>query len=296
MTDAPHPAAPGTGLVIQDLSVAYDHRLVLDGVSVACAHGEILGLLGPNGAGKSTLLKAIVGLVPRAGGSIGLDGMPLGRGGAPSTRLAYVPQRHEVDWDFPLTVEDVVLLGRQGRLGLLGRPGKADRQAAHAALERLGMGPQRRALIGELSGGQQQRVFLARALAQEGDVLLLDEPLTGVDATTQAIVLDLLADLRSRGLATVLATHDLAEAARVCDRLCLLNGRVMAFGPPHEVLTTDALVRTYGSSGIGLNRDLGEEVTRATLGPALPHDAGPAGHPEHEAAPAGRHPHRRTGR
>ena len=274
------PRSDGSGLVVRDLSVSYDSRQVLDEVSVACPHGEILGLLGPNGAGKSTLLKAVVGLVPRRGGSVELDGIPLGHPGASLTRLAYVPQRNDVDWDFPLAVEDVVLLGRQGRLGLLGRPGRADRQAAQAALERLGMDGRRRTLIGELSGGQQQRVFLARALAQEGEVLLLDEPLTGVDATTQAVVLDLLRDLRDQGMAIVVSTHDLAEAAEVCDKLCLLNGRVMAFGPPREVLTADALVRTYGSSGGGLPTGLADVAAGAPIGPDLPHDAGHVWHPE----------------
>jgi ABC-type Mn2+/Zn2+ transport system ATPase subunit len=142
-----------------------------------------------------------------------------------------------------------VLLGRQGRLGLFGRPSREDRQAALTALERLDMLPHRKEQIGELSGGQQQRVFLARALAQGGDVLLLDEPLTGVDEVTQITVLELLRDLRSNGQAILLTTHDLQQAAAICDRLCLLNVRVTAFGTPDQVLTKDALVATYGGPG-----------------------------------------------
>jgi ABC-type Mn2+/Zn2+ transport system ATPase subunit len=229
--------------------------------------GQIVGLLGPNGCGKSTLLKAIVGLVPRLRGEIRLDEAPLDR--ASLARVAYVPQRNEVDWSFPITVEEVVLLGRQGRLGLFGRPGPADRRAASEALERLGMDGARRAQIGELSGGQQQRVFLARALAQQGEVLLLDEPLTGVDTTTQEVVLQLLADLRRAGQVIVMATHDLAQAAETCDRLCLLNGRVVAFGPPAEALTAEHLAATYGGGGV-----LRLPGADGALVIALPHGAG----------------------
>jgi ABC-type Mn2+/Zn2+ transport system ATPase subunit len=191
----------------------------------------------------------VVGLVPRTGGEVLLDGRPLA-GREARSRVAYVPQRNDVDWDFPISVEDVVLLGRQGRLGLWGRPGRADRQAAREALERLGMDGLRRAQIGELSGGQQQRVFLARALAQDGDVLLLDEPLTGVDTATQEVVVDLLHTLRAAGQAILVCTHDLPQAARVCDQLCLLNRVVTAFGPPSEILDAETLVRTYGGSGL----------------------------------------------
>jgi ABC-type Mn2+/Zn2+ transport system ATPase subunit len=217
---------------------------VLEDVSLDCPRGELLGLLGPNGSGKSTLMKAVLDLIPRLAGEVTLDGRPLDR--ASRVRVAYTPQRSDVDWSFPITVEEVVLLGRQGRLGLFGRPGAEDRRIARDALERLGMAEHRREQISELSGGQQQRVFLARSIAQGGDVMLLDEPLTGVDESTQAVILDLLSDLRGAGQVVVMSTHDLAQAAEVCDRLCLLNGRVVAFGPPHEVLTSEALVRAWG--------------------------------------------------
>ena len=269
LSRSPRGAVPSetTGLSVTALDVAYGERLVLEDVSLACHAGEIVGLLGPNGCGKSTLLKAAVGLVPRLRGEIRLDGAPLDR--AVLARVAYVPQRNEVDWSFPITVEEVVLLGRQGRLGLFGRPGPADRRAAREALERLGMDSLRRAQIGELSGGQQQRVFLARALAQQGEVLLLDEPLTGVDTKTQAVVLELLAELRAAGQAIVMATHDLAQAAEGCDRLCLLNGRVIAFGPPAAVLTGEHLAATYGGGGVlRLPGSDGAQVI------ALPHGAG----------------------
>lgn len=239
--------APPTGLEIAGLSVAYGARRALEDVSLQCPRGAMVGLLGPNGAGKSTLLKAAVDLIPRQSGTVTLDGLPLDR--RLRTRVAYVPQRGDVDWSFPITAEEVVLLGRQGRLGLFGRPGREDRRAALDALDRLGMLAERRAQIGELSGGQQQRVFLARALAQGGDVLLLDEPLTGIDAGTQEMVLALLAELRRQQQVILMTTHDLEQAAAVCDALCLLNQRVVAFGPPEQALTREALIAAYGSSG-----------------------------------------------
>ncbi len=275
------PLARGEGLAIEALSVAYGPRLALDAVSLRCARGEIVGLLGPNGSGKSTLLKAVLDLVPRQAGRVLLDGAPLER--AARVRVAYTPQRNDVDWSFPISVEEVVLLGRQGRLGLFGRPGAEDRRLAREALERLGMGGLRRVQIGELSGGQQQRVFLARALAQGGDVLLLDEPLTGVDATSQAVVLELLADLRAEGQSIVMATHDLPQAAEVCDRLCLLNTRLVAFGTAQQVLNAETLAATYGGGG----------VLRLPDGPtlgimAVPHGAGAHDEPHHSTIPGRR--------
>ncbi|MBO0884882.1 MAG: metal ABC transporter ATP-binding protein, partial [Mycobacterium sp.] len=160
------------------MTVAYGSRLVLEDVCLQCGRGQIVGLLGPNGSGKSTLLKSVLGLVLRTRGTVTLDGRPL-QGPSMKARVAYVPQRNDVDWNFPINVEQVVLLGCQGRLGLCGRPGPADRAATRAALERVQMSGYRRTQVGELSGGQQQRMFLARALAQGGDTLLLDEPLTG---------------------------------------------------------------------------------------------------------------------
>jgi anchored repeat-type ABC transporter ATP-binding subunit len=242
-------------------------------VSLACAPGEIVGLLGPNGSGKSTLLKSILGLVPVASGTILLDGQPLDR--KRRSQVAYTPQRNEVDWTFPITVEEVAVLGRQGRRGLFGRPGREDWRIALDALDRLSLADLRRRPIGDLSGGQQQRVFLARALAQEGSILLLDEPLTGVDAQTQAVVLDLIADLRRAGTGVLMTTHDLVQASQVCDRVCLLNRRVVVSGPPADILTPRALMETYG----------GSEMLRVVDGVGLvglPHGAGPESDHEHE--------------
>jgi ABC-type Mn2+/Zn2+ transport system ATPase subunit len=244
-----------SGLEVAHLSVTYGSRAVLEDVCLKCGRGQIVGLLGPNGSGKSTFLKSVVGLAPRVRGWVTLDGEPL-QGARMKTRVAYVPQRNDVDWGFPINVEEVVLLGCQGRLRLCGRPGPADRAAAVAALERMDMASFRRAQIGELSGGQQQRVFLARAIAQGGDTLLLDEPLTGLDAGTQAVVLGVLDELRAEGQSIVIATHDLAEAAHLCDELCLIQRRVIAFGPPAEVLIGPVLAETYGVRAMLTDSDL----------------------------------------
>lgn len=235
-----------SGLQLVNLTVAYGSRIVLEDVCLTCGRGQILGLLGPNGSGKSTLLKSVLGLAPKVHGDVTIDGEPV-HGARMKTRLAYVPQRNEVDWTFPINVEEVVLLGCQGRLGLCGRPGPAERAAAVAALERMDMAGLRHTQIGELSGGQQQRVFLARALAQGGDTLLLDEPLTGLDASTRVVVLGLLDELRRHGQTIVIATHDLTEAADLCDDVCLLQRRVIAFGPPAHVLTPTNLAEAYFS-------------------------------------------------
>src|SRR6202165_535125 len=194
-----------SGLEIFNLSVAYGSRLALDDVCLCCHRGEIVGLLGPNGSGKSTLLKSVLNLVPKLRGTVTLDGQPVDTR-QQKVRVAYVPQRNDVVWDFPINVEEVVLLGCQGRLGLCGRPGNAERAAAHAALERMDMSDYRRVQIGELSGGQQQRVFLARALAQGCGTLLLEQPFTGVDATTQEVVLGLLNELRASSHSVIIAT------------------------------------------------------------------------------------------
>jgi len=236
------PATPG--LRVEDVTVRYGARLALDCACVTCQGGEVVGLLGPNGAGKSTLLKAVLGLVNREGGSITLDGVPVDR--KQRARIAYTPQSNEVDWTFPITVEEAVVLGRQGRRGLFGGPGRDDWRIARVALDQLGIAALRQRQIGELSGGERQRMFLARALAQEGDVLLLDEPFGGVDTQTRAVVVDLIAEMRRQGRAILLTTHDLARASELCDCVCLLNQRVVAAGPPREVLTERALMETYG--------------------------------------------------
>lgn len=233
-----HPA-----LETHDLSVSYRGKPVLLGVDVEVPYGSLTGIMGPNGAGKSTLLKTIMGEVPPDSGWVKLLGKPL-----PEVfgRIGYVPQRESVDWDFPVTVFDVVLMGTYAGLGWLGRPGKAEKARAREALEQTGMSDLAKRQIGELSGGQQQRTFLARALAQKADLYLMDEPFAGVDAATEQAIVDLLGSLRDSGRTVIVVHHDLQTAERYFDRLLLLNGRVVAHGPLDEVFRPEILNQTYG--------------------------------------------------
>lgn len=240
---------PPAHLEVRDLAVTYGHnpRLALQNVSFSVREGTRLAVVGPNGAGKSTLFKAIVGLLPIERGAILIHNVA---SGAHKECVAYVPQREEVDWRFPVTVRDVVLMGRYGRLGWLKRPGARDRAVVARCLEQMGIGELAGRSIGELSGGQQQRVFLARALAQEPHILLMDEPFTGVDATTQEATLALLDRLRGQGVTLIVSTHDLNLAAARFEQVLLLNRRVVAFGPPEQVLTTENLLRAFGAQAV----------------------------------------------
>jgi ABC-type Mn2+/Zn2+ transport system ATPase subunit len=232
--------APPT-LELRDLSAGYDGSWALTGVDLALPPGRLVGVIGPNGSGKSTLLRAILGLVPHRRGTVLLSGKPIDR-----RRIAYVPQRELVDWSFPINAEQVVLMGRYPRIGPVAAAGPQDRAAVAAALERVGMLALAQRQIGALSGGQQQRVFLARALVQEAEVLLLDEPMTGVDLATEETIGTLMRELRDAGTTVVYATHDLETAADISDLLCFVNGRIVAFGPPAETFTPHTLHETFG--------------------------------------------------
>ena len=236
-------AARVPAVEVHDLSVAYQKRPVIWGIDFQIPAGKLVGLVGPNGAGKSTLLKAILGLVPPASGWVKIFGRPYD---AQRRRLGYVPQRESVDWDFPTSVFDVVLMGRYGHLGLFRRPGKADREMAWECLEKVGMKEFARRQISQLSGGQQQRVFLARALAQDADIYLMDEPFAGVDAATESAILQLLGELRRKGKTVVVVHHDLQTVRRYFDWVLLLNMRLIAAGPTDEVFTAENLQKTYG--------------------------------------------------
>lgn len=231
------------GLVLRGVGAGYGGDLVLRDVDLVIPPGTLVGVIGPNGSGKSTLLKAILGLAPVATGTVLLDGRPVAE---QRDRLAYVPQREAVDWSFPVSAEQVVMMGRYPRVGWLRIPGATDRAAVRDALERVALADLGSAQIGALSGGQQQRVFLARALVQEASVLLLDEPMTGVDQTTEQLIVNLLRELRDGGTTILHATHDLESAADVSDRLCFVNRRVVAFGPPAETFTPPILHATFG--------------------------------------------------
>ena len=240
-----HNAKPGTPvpLEIHDLTVAYHKRPVLWGVDVEVPAGQLVGVIGPNGAGKSTLIKAAMGLLPVSSGWVNVFGQPVKDN---LRRVGYVPQRESVDWDFPVSVMDVVLMGRYGHLGLFKRPRKEDREVARECLEKVKMLPYADRQISNLSGGQQQRVFLARALAQDSDLYFMDEPFAGVDAATEAAIVTILQELKDQGKTLLVVHHDLPTAKTYFDSLLLLNMRVVAFGPTEEVFNYDLLQSTYG--------------------------------------------------
>ena len=243
MTDA---AEARAGLSVEGVTVTYrnGHTAVRD-ASFAIPRGSITALVGVNGSGKSTIFKAVMGFVSVSSGSISVLGRPV-RAALKSGVVAYVPQSEDVDWNFPVLVEDVVMMGRYGQMNWLRWPGRQDREAVDAALERVGMTPYRRRQIGELSGGQKKRVFLARALAQNGQVILLDEPFTGVDVTTEGAIVDLLRELRAEGRVMLVSTHNLGSVPEFCDRAVLLDRTVLAAGPTHEVFTRANLERAFG--------------------------------------------------
>lgn len=237
------PEAGASALRVQDLTVAYGDRPALWGIDYAApAHG-LVAVVGPNGAGKSTFLKACLGLMPRLSGSVEVYGEPLERA---RQKVAYVPQRSAVDWDFPVSALDVVIMGRYGRLGLLGRVKAADREAAREALDLVGLSAYADRQIGALSGGQQQRVFLARALAQGARLFLMDEPFAGVDATTEQAILEVLRRLDADGATVIAVHHDLETVATMFDHVLLLNGRKIAAGATKDVFNPDALAEAYG--------------------------------------------------
>jgi len=230
-------------LAVEDLSVVYGGRTALDRVTWSSPASGLLAIVGPNGAGKSTLLKAILGLVPSSGGRIAVFGRPVD---AARDKLAYVPQRAAVDWDFPATVLDVVLQGMVRRIGLLAGYGKAHRERAHACLAQVGMADLAGRQIGALSGGQQQRVFLARGLARDAAVLLLDEPLAGVDAASEAVILRVFDTLKGEGRLVVCVHHDLGTVADRFDDVLVLNRSVIAAGPVATAFVPEVLGRAYG--------------------------------------------------
>jgi ABC-type Mn2+/Zn2+ transport system ATPase subunit len=230
-------------LALENVWAGYGERMVLSSVSFALRRGTLTGLVGPNGAGKSTLIKVVLGLLKPWRGSVRVFGEDVSQ---VRDRVGYMPQIELVDWDFPVTVEDLVTLGRYGHLRRLRPPSTADRAAVCAALERVSLWDLRRRQIGELSGGQQRRVLLARALARSAELLLLDEPLAGLDIGAQEDLEQLLRELVRGGSTLLVATHDLHHVAHSYDDVLCINGRVVAHGPPETVLTEDILRQTFG--------------------------------------------------
>ena len=237
---ASHPESP---LAVAGLTVSYGERPVLFSVDYVTPPGAMVAVIGPNGAGKSTLIKAALGIVPRVSGEVMVFGRPLAEG---LSRIAYVPQRASVDWDFPATVLDVVVMGLYREIGLLRFTGRRHREKALACLERVGMAAFAGRQIGRLSGGQQQRVFLARALAQDADLTIMDEPFAGVDAATERAIVDVLKTLQAAGRTIICVHHDLATVADYFDHVLLLNVRRIAAGTVAEAFTAEALQETYG--------------------------------------------------
>ncbi|WP_374373743.1 manganese/iron ABC transporter ATP-binding protein [Tabrizicola sp.] len=234
------------GIFAEGVTVTYRNGLTaLTDASFQIPTGTITALVGVNGAGKSTLFKAIMGFVPIARGTIRLLGMPV-REALRRNLVAYVPQAEEVDWSFPVLVEDVVMMGRYGHMEMLRRPSATDRAKVDEALARVGLTDLRHRQIGELSGGQKKRVFLARALAQEGRIILLDEPFTGVDVKTEEQIITLLRSLRDEGHVMLVSTHNLGSVPDFCDRTVLVKGTVLAYGPTDTTFTRANLERAFG--------------------------------------------------
>jgi len=253
MTAAERPA-----IEVEDLTVAYDREPVLWDVDLEVPRGARLAVVGPNGAGKSTLMKAILGLVPTVAGSVRIDGRPARER---LRTVAYVPQRSLLDWDFPTTVIDMVMMGTYGRLGWFRRPGRAERRDAERALDEVGIADLARRPIGELSGGQRQRVLLARALVQQASIYILDEPLQGVDAPTERELVRVLRDLAAQGKTIIVVHHDLQTVPLYFDRVLLLNVRAIASGPVAEVFTESHLRQTFGGRA-GLTAGAGSKDPR----------------------------------
>jgi manganese/iron transport system ATP-binding protein len=247
--------ASGAGILVRDLTVTYPNGYTaVHDVSFALDLGTICALVGPNGSGKSTIFKAIMGFVRPSSGEVRLCSLTVDEA-IKRNLVAYVPQSEEVDWNFPVLVETVVMMGRYGHMNFLRTPSREDRRKVDAALERVGLSEYRKRQIGELSGGQKKRVFLARALAQEGRIILLDEPFTGIDVKTETAIVELLRELRESGHLILVSTHNLGSVPDFCDRVVLLNRTVLASGPTAEVFTQENLERAFG--GVLRNFELG---------------------------------------
>lgn len=241
-----------SALSIQGMTVAYQKKPVLRDITFTVPEGKLVGIIGPNGAGKSTLIKAALGLIPRVTGEVKIFGQPYEQ---QRKAIGYVPQRESVDWDFPTSALDVVMMGRYGHLGWFKRPGARERELAMDCLEKVGMADFAGRQISQLSGGQQQRIFLARALAQDARLYFMDEPFVGVDAATEKAIITLLNELKKQGKTVLVVHHDLATVKEYFDWILLLNVELMGIGPTDVWFTKDNLQMTYGGRLALLNHD-----------------------------------------
>ncbi len=228
---------------IDDLTVAYDYKPVLWDIDLIIPEGVLMAIVGPNGAGKSTLIKSILGIIKPIAGSVQVFGKPYKK---QVDKVAYVPQKGSVDWDFPTTALDVVMMGTYGSLGWIKRPGQKEKKAALEALEKVGMLEFKTRQISQLSGGQQQRIFLARALVQNAAIYLMDEPFQGVDATTEKAIINILKELRQAGKTLIVVHHDLQTVPEYFDWVTFLNVKGIATGPVKDIFNDDNLTKTYG--------------------------------------------------
>ena len=239
---------------VEEVTVAYNGKVALHGANLELRAGSISGLVGMNGSGKSTLFKAIMGFVKPTNGRVLIKGMSM-RKAQKQNLVAYIPQSEDVDWNFPINVQDVVMMGRYGYMNCLRIPGENDRHAVAESLARTNMTELKLRQIGELSGGQKKRAFVARALAQQAQVILLDEPFAGVDVKTEKALIQLLVELRNMGHTILISTHDLSSISTFCDDVVLINRTILAYGPTEEVFTEENISRTFGgmipAKGIG---------------------------------------------
>ncbi|MEM7725337.1 MAG: ATP-binding cassette domain-containing protein [Cyanobacteria bacterium P01_A01_bin.45] len=229
---------------VEEVTVSYNGKVALHGANLELRTGSISGLVGMNGSGKSTLFKAIMGFVQPTHGRVLIKGISMKRA-QKQNLVAYIPQYEDVDWNFPISVEDVVMMGRYGYMNFLRIPGKNDHEIVTESLLKTHMNEFRSRQIGELSGGQKKRAFLARALAQKAQVILLDEPFAGVDIKTEKAIIQLLVELRNMGHTILISTHDLSSISTFCDDVVLINGTILAYGPTREVFTEENIARTF---------------------------------------------------
>ncbi|HEY3429960.1 MAG TPA: metal ABC transporter ATP-binding protein [Cyclobacteriaceae bacterium] len=247
-----------SALEVHDLTVAFDRKPVLWNIDLMLPQGKLIGIIGPNGAGKSTLIKSVMGLLPLSSGFVKVFDKPLNE---VRDQISYVPQRESVDWDFPASVMDVVLMGRYSKIGLFKRPRKADRDVALDCLRKVGMEAYANRQISQLSGGQQQRTFLARALAQQANLYFMDEPFAGVDAATEKAIIDLLQEMTSANKTVIVVHHDLQSVTQYFDWVILLNTRLVASGPTSSTFTQANLQETYGGK-LTLLTDVADLIRR----------------------------------